>query len=102
MYCEDKLAEEKAPTVRQMSHLETWLSVALCYLGACMPLLSDVVYDMGNIIWIGMLALLVIGFVAGVSLLRRQSTEKVRGIIIPGVIICGLCLFMLVIAGTQS
>ncbi|HWQ90051.1 MAG TPA: hypothetical protein VN673_00150 [Clostridia bacterium] len=101
--------EQSAPVLetrrvlpRALRPVEAWVSVALCYGGAAVPVFSG---STGTASVTGhgvMLALLVIGFAAGVNVLVGKTSPWAKGAAFIPVLVCGGKLFMSCIAGTQS
>jgi hypothetical protein len=87
---------------RALRPVEAWVSVALCYGGAAVPLFSGSIKAVSVTGYGVMLAILVIGFAAGVNVLVGKTCPWAKAAAFMPVVICGGKLFVSCIAGTQS
>jgi ribose/xylose/arabinose/galactoside ABC-type transport system permease subunit len=92
------LFETKRIFPTKLCTTETWISVALCYCGATVPVLDDHSLTVTGV----MIAVLVVGFVAGLNVLISEVTLWPKLVVTLGVLFCAGKLFMVLIAGAQS
>jgi hypothetical protein len=86
----------------RLSTAETWVSVALCYSGAAMPLFSDRASEYSLMLTAAMIGTVVVGFAAGLNVLASKGVALAKGVVILGFLFCAGKLLMIAVAGAQS